>query len=603
LTESHEPDPSAWLKDFEAVLTGNDAEGFRMLFAEQAWWRDNVAFTWNYRQGNSRDDFEQLILRSAQDVQPRGLRISSEWPGPSVIAGDPDVYELFFSFETRVGSGTGLVHAHLDPSSKHGIRAWRLYTVLDSLNDSPLPAPHPRGRGFTPMNAKENWLASRSRRAQFLDREPEVLIVGGGHAGMMLAAHLGKLGVDTLVIERNERAGDNWRKRYHNLALHTPVEMTRFPYLSYPDHFPEYIPKDKLANWLESYAEQMDLQYWTSTEFLQGSYDEEAGIWSAEVRLADGSLRTLKPRELVMATGGNGGYPNIPVLPGIDDFKGELVHSSKFPGGEHYKGKKAIVLGVGTSAHDIAYDLYQNDVDVTMVQRNPVSILSIESANDAYGDYFRGVPDVLVDIRINAGKNLPLFQGALLDYQHNVVEKRDGELLKRLEAVGMKLEDRNDPERVWMYKYFTHGGGYYLNVGTSDLIADGKIKVIQWDTIDRFVENGALRKDGSVLEAAVVVAATGYEPRQSEVVKLFGEELSEKIGAVARGFDADGEWANVWKRTPQRGLWFILGGIETERQNTWQVALMIKSDLLGIVPEWVYRTHQIGPEASTAVGH
>ena len=103
-----------------------------------------------------------------------------------------------------------------------------------------------------------------------------MLVIGGGQSGLCIAARLKQLNVDTLIVDREARIGDNWRKRYHALTLHNQVQVNHLPYMHFPPNWPTYIPKDKLANWFEAYVEAMELNFWTETEFEGGSYDETA---------------------------------------------------------------------------------------------------------------------------------------------------------------------------------------------------------------------------------------------------------------------------------------------------------------------------------------
>ena len=97
-----------------------------------------------------------------------------------------------------------------------------------------------------------------------------------------------QLGVDTLIVDRHERIGDNWRKRYHSLTLHNEVHVNHLPYMPFPPTFPVYIPKDMLANWFEAYAGRLELNFWTGTELAAGSYDEQRKQWNVTLRKADG---------------------------------------------------------------------------------------------------------------------------------------------------------------------------------------------------------------------------------------------------------------------------------------------------------------------------
>ena len=155
-------------------------------------------------------------------------------------------FEAIFRFETSQGRANGVLRFFLE---KDKAIAWTLLTALEDLNSE------------KPNDGDE----------------PTVLIVGGGHAGLSIAARLAQRGIDALIVDRWPRVGDNWRRRYHALRLHNQVYVNHLPYLRYPPDFPVYIPKDQLADWFESYAKAMELNYWTGTEFLGGTYDGIAG--------------------------------------------------------------------------------------------------------------------------------------------------------------------------------------------------------------------------------------------------------------------------------------------------------------------------------------
>ena len=220
-----------------------------------------------------------------------------------------------------------------------------------------------------------------------------MLVIGGGQSGLCIAARLKQLQVDTLIVDRELRIGDNWRNRYHALTLHNQVQVNHLPYMLFPPNWPTYIPKDKLANWFEAYVESMELNYWTATEFEGGSYDENEQRWSVVLRRADGSKRIMHPRHVVMATGVSG-IPSVPDIPSLQNFAGTVIHSSQYIDGEEWRGKKALVIGTGNSGHDIAQDLHSSGADVTLVQRSSTLIVSIEpSAQLVYAPYNEGTLD------------------------------------------------------------------------------------------------------------------------------------------------------------------------------------------------------------------
>jgi putative flavoprotein involved in K+ transport len=298
----------------------------------------------------------------------------------------------------------------------------------------------------------------------------------------------------------------------------------------------------------------------------------------------------------VLATGGIGGRPAIPELPGLSDFTGGVVHSSGFHGATWHEARRAIVVGTGSSAHDIALDLVEHGVEVTMVQRGPVVVNHVATANLAYAAYFDGTPPELVDARYGVYLIDPIRVAASKQY-HAMAKEMDAELLKGLEAAGMRLGDGIEGQG-WLDLFLRTGGGYYLNVGASEAIVEGRIAVLQNDRITRFGPAGAELDDGSVVEADLVVLATGYQNRSVEVADWFGQQVADRVGEIAR-IDAEGEWANLWGQTAQPGLWFNGGGINQVRPGSHRLALLIKADLDGSIPDRFRRAN--AAQAATAV--
>jgi cation diffusion facilitator CzcD-associated flavoprotein CzcO len=573
-----------WISDFSRALENQDPTLLRALFVPEVNWRDNMALTWTLRQEWGVAAVEDQLCLAVCRMKATGWRQSPAWHEPGeVVVNGRKVIEIVLEFETEHGRGLALIWAQRDTDAKYGLRAYNLYTRLEELKCVEAKSPFPPGRGFASRTPTENWLEHREARRAFDDREPEVLIVGGGHGGAFAAAHLDRLGVDYLIVERNERMGDNWRKRYRNLALHTPIQTCHFPFLPFPENFPTYIPKDKLANWIEFYADALDLNYWTSTEFVGASYDSDNEEWSARIRRSDGSERLLRPRHIVLATGGIGGLPHVPSLPGLESFTGEILHSAQFNEGSSFQGKRAIVVGAATSAHDIAYELYQNGAEVTMLQRGAVTVTAMETANLVYGDYMTGESVEVCDLRLAAGRMAPVMKEKNRAYTKRANEL-DAELHARLRAAGMELDDGEDGTG-WPGKFARQGGGFYLNIGASDVIADGGIGIKQYRDIDRFVPEGLAFADGSLLAADVVILCTGYQNRAAELKLWFDEDIADRfddIGSVGNS----GEYANAWIPSAQKGLWFMLAGFMPARVGAPFLAMGIKADLEGLIPDY-----------------
>jgi putative flavoprotein involved in K+ transport len=341
-----------------------------------------------------------------------------------------------------------------------------------------------------------------------------------------------------------------------------------------------YLPKDMVADWFEAYAMAMEINFWTGTELIGARYDAASGRWFVELRNADARRRTLSPKHLIFANG-LVGAPNMPDLPGLEDFKGDLMHTSAFSNGAYWRGKKALVLGTGSSGHDIAQDLHANGVETTIVQRGPTMVLSISpSAKLTYGIY-DGVPLEDGDLLATAN-TMPVLKRILKAMTARMVEL-DRALIDGLRARGFKWYDGEDHLGHNML-IRTRYGGYNLDAGCSELIVKGEVRLLQFDAIERFVAGGALLEDGSLEPADLIVLGTGFVSQQEVVRKLLGEAVAEKVGPIW-GLGADGEMNNMWKRTPQEGLWFVGGSFSNCRIFSRYVALQIKAIEEGLMPK------------------
>ena len=284
--------------------------------------------------------------------------------------------EAWIEFETEVGRGQG--HLRL----KDG-EAWTLLTTLIELkgHEEDAGTDRPQGVEHGADPDRETWLGAaraRGRRAR-LQTQPEVVIVGGGQGGIVLGARLRQLGVPTIIVERNERPGDSWRKRYKSLCLHDPVWYDHLPYIKFPDNWPVFSPKDKIARLARDVHAVMELNYWGSTEAKSARYDDEAGEWIVVVE------RGGRGRDAA-AQAARDGHRHVRQAeraqhPGPDAFRGDSTTPASTPGPTPTSGKKAVVIGSNNSAHDICAALWENGADVTMVQRSSTHIVALGHAD------------------------------------------------------------------------------------------------------------------------------------------------------------------------------------------------------------------------------
>ena len=570
-----------WLAQFENALSEPGGGLLETLFHPDSHWRDVLAFTWDFRTVTGADAILSELKAHAGRAEPAGFRIDPGRAAPrTVTRAGTHAIEAIFKFETAIGRGSGIVRLIPDADDDNALKAWTLLTTLDELKgfEEQLGTARPRGQSYSRDFRGPNWLDLRKAAAEYADRDPVVLVVGGGQAGLSIAARLKQLQIDTLIVDREARIGDNWRNRYHALTLHNQVQVNHLPYMPFPPNWPTYIPKDKLANWFESYVESMELNYWTSTEFESGAYDEQEKHWSVVLRRTDGTTHKMHPRHVVLATGVSG-IPNLPDIPGLKNFAGTVLHSSRYDDGENWKGKRAIVIGTGNSGHDIAQDLYSSGAEVTLVQRSPTLITNIEpSAQLAYEAYNEGT---LEDNDLIA-TSMPL---SLAKKSHQSITDRskelDKDLLEGLKRRGFKLDYGQDGTG-WQFKYLTRGGGYYFNVGCSDLVISGEIALAHFSDIEDFVAEGARMKGGEIRSADLVVLATGYKGQEHLVRKLFGDDVADRVGPIWN-FGDNQELRNMYVRTAQPGLWFMAGSLAQSRINSKYLALQIKALEVGLL--------------------
>lgn len=571
-----------WLSGFAAALEHGDIAAAANLFIDDCYWRDLLAFTWNIKTMEGRAAIRAMLEATLAATRPSNWRLAGE------AAAKGDDVEAWFRFETAAVRGEG----HLRLS---GGRCRTLFTIAADLKDFEEKTGPGRPLGVTHRadRDRETWSEKRAREQRTLgaEEQPFCVIVGGGQAGMALGARLRQLGVPAIILEKNARAGDSWRNRYRSLVLHDPVWYDHMPYLPFPEHWPVFTPKDKMGDWLEMYARVMELTYWTSSVCTAASYDEAAKVWTVHVDRA-GQPVTLRPTHLVFATGAYG-PPRMVALPGAESFKGEILHSSQYADGRKFAGKRCAVIGAASSGHDVSVDLWEAGADVTMIQRSPTTVVKSDTlmqlAFDIYSEeaLARGISTDKADMVVASipFALLPESQKALYDR----IRARDAGFYERLAASGFAIDFGPDETGLMMKAYRT-GSGYYIDVGASQLIIDGEIKVRSGVAIERLTPAGIQFDDGSTLEADVLIACTGYQSMHETVAGVVSREVADKVGpcwGLGSGVRGDpgpwqGEPRNMWKPTAQEALWFHGGNLALSRFYSKLLALQLKARFEGI---------------------
>ncbi|KDQ14516.1 hypothetical protein BOTBODRAFT_55366 [Botryobasidium botryosum FD-172 SS1] len=340
------------------------------------------------------------------------------------------------------------------------------------------------------------------------------------------------------------------------------------PYVPFPETWLIFTPKEKFADWLESYARTLDLNIWTPTTLVGSSYDEASSQWTVVVERSDGTRKTLRPKHIILATGITG-PANVPTPKGSEIFKGPMIHSSGYKNA-HGLGRK--------KAADIARDFSQEGADVTVVQRSTTLVCSSAAVLNVY---FKGVYDgagpstevadhIVFSLPWAANKGAQTF---LTDIERDF----DGALHEGLQKAGFKLDFGPENSGI-MFKLFDEPGSYFVDAGCGQLIVDGKVK------IDHFEQDGIVFDDGTKLNADAVILATGWLEMSVTAAQLFGKEVAERAGEIS--INDEGEFKGIWMPSGQPGLWHHSGGISFCRFYSKRLALHIKANLLGLTKPW-----------------
>jgi putative flavoprotein involved in K+ transport len=572
-----------WLAAWAAALAAGDIDAVTALFAAECFWRDLVSFTWNIVTVEGHAGVADLLRANLERTQPRAMAIEGE----AAEAGG--IVEGWFTFETRVGRGRG--HVRLQDG-----KAWTLLTTLTALkgHEERTGPRREKGTQHGVVENRQSWLERKTAAEAELgySRQPYVVIVGGGQGGIVLGARLTRLGVPTIIVDKHPRPGDAWRNRYKSLCLHDPVWYDHLPYMPFPDHWPVFSPKDKIGDWLEMYARVMELNYWGSTIARHAAYDAATGEWAVAVE-RDGQPATLRPKHLVFATGVSG-LPVVPTVPGAETFEGSQFHSSQYSSGAGYRGKRAVVIGSNNSAHDICADLWENGADVTMLQRSSTHVSRSETLMDLglgalYSEQAtaNGITTDKADLifasvpyRLMADFQIPVYAE---------MARRDADFYARLERAGFLHDFGEDGSGLFM-KYLRRGSGYYIDVGASELVANGSIKLRGGVGVQRITPSAVVLDDGSELPADLIVYATGYGSMNGYVAQIVSQEVADRVGkcwGLGSGTTKDpgpweGELRNMWKPTQHPALWFHGGNLHQSRHYSQFLSLQLKARMEGL---------------------
>ncbi|EED82794.1 predicted protein [Postia placenta Mad-698-R] len=559
------PDPTyiatQWLEGLAAAANDADIDAFAGSLVAAGWMRANhlqpdlLCFSWDYRCLNGNENITTFLsesIRGQTRLNAAGLhsfqvQATSTLGPPALVSSplDPSAQAIQAVFEYSISSppGRGRGFVRLVEEQRH---EWKALTILFTLHEiKGHEEPRVRPTGLFPDFV--TWDEIERERKGAIEGDPTVLIanvklvVGGSLTGLICAARLTKLNVRALVIEKDARIGDVWRNR---------------------KLFPKYIPRVKLADFLEAYATGEDLVVWTSCELLPiPKYDSASKHWSVTIHRG-GERQTLRPKHIIMATGNGKAYK--PEFPGIEKFIGLVYHSDDHRGATPFKGKRAVVVGACNAAADMCIDFFAKGAhSVTMIQRSATCVISANAADTLVYDRVYNERFAVEDADFGS-LSMPTRLGLKLAAAGStkVAKAFDKELFDGLERAGFALTWELTPGggEVGAVGFVAEraGAGSMMDLGCGRLIIDGKVEVKR-GSIARLEADSVVFEDESRVGADVLVLATGYKPVIDNIKELFGPEITDTIGFRLGGIDEEGEHMRAYRPSGHAGLWFALG--------------------------------------------
>jgi len=311
-------------------------------------------------------------------------------------------------------------------------------------------------------------------------RARDVIVVGGGPAGLAAAALAKQRGLDVLVVEAGPELGHGWRLRYDRLHLHTPRFLSGLPGYAIPRRYGRWLSRDQLIEYLRDYARfhRLDVRCDTRVERVE----RDGAVWALET-----GGETLRAHQVVLATGFLT-VPRWPEWPGRDGFRGKLLHSADYRNAERFRGRDVLVVGSGNSGAEIAYDLAeQGAARVRVAIRTPPQIAKRSAL---------GIPTHLVGIAL--GKLPPRLGGRITS------------TLRRLTIPDLAHRGLPRPTETLGAQFARTGTIPILDVGFVDAVRDGRIEVVA--AVTGFDGDDVLLADGSRVRPDAVIAATGFRP-------------------------------------------------------------------------------------------
>ncbi|KAK3985477.1 putative indole-3-pyruvate monooxygenase YUCCA4 [Cladorrhinum sp. PSN332] len=586
------------LDALNAALGAEDTAAVANCFlAEQAYWRDFLAFTYHLRTFVGRDPAAASLVETKKlRGMAGGFRLETAHFTP--VAPTLVIIDCRLSFNTSSPAATCSGRLMLIPVSIDGKVEWKIWVLVTRIEELDI---YPENQGLLTAPARElNGVESF---------ETDVFIIGGGNAAVVLAARLKAVGVDSVMAEKNANVGDSWALRYDYLKFHVPTSVCEMPYLRYDKEFqsPNVLTRDGLAAQLRKFAQMFNLNIISSAKIQSTTFNPTTKLYTIKFHTPFGNA-TATAKHLVQATGFGWHKPYLPSIPDPSLYTGLSVHSAQFKNAKSLeeKGIKSILLiGSANTAFDILEDLYHNSSipKITMVVRSPTVIMPAEHV---FSPHSFGAYDIIgdADLADHVFMTTPTWPaGHFVQAVYGKLAAQEPDRYTPLREKGFPVWDMTHPEANLLHNLNERGGGHYVDIGGTKVIVEGgeRVKLKAGVEIAGWTERGLKFEDGTAEEADAVVWCTGFmdkngrdvavevlggplQQKEEEEGVLGPEEIAERLDDTW-GVDKEGEIRGMWKRQLRmENFWSMGGHTQHHRYYSKMLALQIKAELEGVLP-------------------
>ncbi|KAH8803386.1 hypothetical protein F5884DRAFT_506651 [Xylogone sp. PMI_703] len=574
----------AFVRRLSGWLVAGEYTDPHKIFLQNSYYRDMLVTSPDVR---TLHGFEQIVpyLKGSKCVF-RSVTLDGKHPPPALEGLDPSktvsAITIYIAGETNISHFRGLVKLVQDATDSGKWKIFFVNTLVTAWKGLEEEQIGPRRPFVGEIGAKK----AQPKPNELTTGYAAVLIIGAGHCGLNTAVRLAALGIKSLLIERLPHVGDTWRNRYDTLTTHDPVHSNHMAYLNFPLNFPLYATKDYLGDWQEGYARIMGLEILTNTTFAHPIWDASKKQWSVTISRKQDNVvteQTIHSRHIIQATGYTG-EPNIPEFPGINKFKGPIVHSSAFRNAEGSAGTKVVIVGACNAGNDIALNFLLNEADVTVIQRSSTYIMSRDVAKLLLSMYTEDKVAEIDEIDYTTNVTPPevtkRFSQQVMELFAPLLEQVENDY----KSAGFKLNKGSD-ESGPLFLALQGGGGYHIDDGNHKYYKDGRIKVEQGKEIKEITETGIILDDGTMLEADQIILATGHKNRETLTRSIFGDAIADRLHGFG-GINSEGEWKVEWHQSGCPGFWVTIGNMAMSRFWSRILALQIQAIEGGIYSIW-----------------